>query len=279
MRIAGQILADEEASGQACDGRTETTLAIMHSRPHIADSAAKSPGATDASPCRSSFLSANNALQLSSADLDLFGHFLKHTSRALQPEPESRYAWRIGIPNFALSSSLIMHSVLAVSAVCICTDLISSFLGSTGTPGSSPVSPSQSDAEALSEMLHVAIAHHEHCLRVTTEAISGSAAALDPEIGIINAYLMVPYAMVSYRVQRWQSRLDHRLAGSSYTPDAKMGRQTQPSWISSIRAAHFAMVCLREVAQDTAAESEGSTPSFIDWRAADELQDGMYIHI
>lgn len=270
------MAAGEQSTGQSGEDGTNTALAIRSSRPGTTD-VATSPGVMGTYLCGSSLFPATSAPQLSGADLDLFGHYLEHTSRTMQIDPQNQYAWRVGIPNLAIRSSLLMHSVLAVAAVCKCTDLVSGLSASSVAPYGSPAPPSYADIEAVWEMLHVAMAHHEQSIRFTTQAISGSAADMDPQIVVLNAYLMVPYAMVSHRVQRWLSCRSSRAASPACNLEPKAERESQPGWISAIRATHYGILSMRKLAKDTAAENESSSSSRIEWSASEMLQEGVYL--
>lgn len=93
------------------------------------------------------------AQTLTPVDFELFQHYLEHTSKDLTVGDEEQHTLQIGIPNLACQSKPLMKSVLALSAVCKCLDIINQ------------PSASQEDRGQVMELLSFANAYHMESLR------------------------------------------------------------------------------------------------------------------
>ncbi|KAK0755166.1 hypothetical protein B0T18DRAFT_357034 [Schizothecium vesticola] len=59
-------------------------------------------------------------------DFELFQHFLDHTSKDTTVDLVDQYTLQVGIPGLALQSTFLLKSVLALSCICKCRDIINS---------------------------------------------------------------------------------------------------------------------------------------------------------
>lgn len=69
---------------------------------------------------------AEAAARLDLLDFELFQHFLHHTSKDATVDLVDQYTLQVGIPELALQSTFLLKSVLALSCMCRCRDIISS---------------------------------------------------------------------------------------------------------------------------------------------------------
>lgn len=69
---------------------------------------------------------AEAASRLDLLDFELFQHFLHHTSKDATVDVVDQYTLQVGIPELALQSTFLLKSVLALSCMCRCRDIISS---------------------------------------------------------------------------------------------------------------------------------------------------------
>ncbi|CEJ93496.1 hypothetical protein VHEMI09077 [[Torrubiella] hemipterigena] len=160
---------------------------------------------------------------LSSQELELFSHFITHTSRVIPSDEDDLFALHVGIPNLALTTPTVMGSVLALSAACKCHDLLK-------TP------PTATRLEELRGLLLLADKHHRSSLGQLQEAISRS----NFNAVLANGALMVLYALSSHQV-RVQLATDAKRQGTALLKDLL---PTQSQWITSIRAAYAAYIGL-----------------------------------
>ncbi|KAG7294409.1 hypothetical protein NEMBOFW57_004480 [Staphylotrichum longicolle] len=92
---------------------------------------------------------------LTPTELELFNHYLEHTSKDPSVDSHDQYALQIGIPTLACQSNPLMKSVLALAAVCKCSDLINQ---------TSP-SPDESDRALVVHFLSLGHQYHSEALR------------------------------------------------------------------------------------------------------------------
>ncbi|UKZ79854.1 hypothetical protein TrVFT333_007617 [Trichoderma virens FT-333] len=64
------------------------------------------------------------SFSLNSEELELLSHYITHTSRIIPFNAEELHALHVGIPNLAFGSRPVMGSILALSAVCKCYDIV-----------------------------------------------------------------------------------------------------------------------------------------------------------
>jgi hypothetical protein len=131
---------------------------------------------------------AESCLPLS--DADLYHHYLQHTSRSLTYCQRDQGALQIGMPTLALQSKTVFHSLLALSAACICCDMISR------EPAPDP--------GAVSQILATGYRHYTLANERMIELMSGEG-ELKPEPLLASTILLVPFASASQQINHWLS--------------------------------------------------------------------------
>lgn len=171
---------------------------------------------------------------LNSEELELLSHYITHTSRVIPWDSEDLYALHVGIPNLAFSSRPVMESILALSAVCKCYDILKH---------------SQAPLERLDEiqrLLAIADQHHRTSLHQLQGAIYDDLC----DTVLANAALMVLYALSDHTVRVLLAKKAKR-AGELLSNDLW---PMQSQWITSIRAASVAYIGLLNSACDEAGD-------------------------
>lgn len=158
---------------------------------------------------------------LDKRDLDLFSHYLSHTSRTIPFDSSDAYALQIGFPNLAFGNQPLMSSILALSATCQCHDILTD------------EKITIENVAKVQELLQVAEQHHLASLRTIQEAISTTARY---DCVLANAALMVLYGSASHCVRI--KMVDICKRRELVLPADVMPVQSQ--WINLIRAVHFA---------------------------------------
>lgn len=103
------------------------------------------------------------------------------------------------MPKLALRSPTILHSLLAISAACLCHDLI--------------VNEPVPDANAINRILLAGYRHYNLAIQQIRESVP-SLKILDSEILLASAVLLVPFATASQQINHWISR--NKMARESY---------------------------------------------------------------
>lgn len=184
-------------------------------------------------------------LNLSPEDSDIFAHFLQHTSQISGLEPESQYAWRLGLPRMAIKSPMVMHSVLAVGAMCLCMDII------TASGHSDSHFALQEDFDRISHLTAVAIAHHAESIREVGAAIADPDMCVNLDSVLSNAAVMVPYGFMLRRLKVWLSGRVPDSNSSLTGPDT-----AGMSWIYLCRMVKTAFLGLRDHARAPMVETK-----------------------
>lgn len=127
------------------------------------------------------------------SDTDLYNHYLQHTSRTLIVGEDSQRALKINIPELASRSEIVLHSLFAVSAACICHDMISE----NHIP----------DTREVNKVLMAGYEHFNVASQLIRETIS-SPGTVNPEELLASAVLLVPFATSSQQVNHWVSSRD-----------------------------------------------------------------------
>lgn len=161
---------------------------------------------------------------LNSEELELLSHYITHTSRVIPVDLEDLYVLHIGIPNLAFSSRPVMGSVLALSAVCKCYDILKH-------------SPKPLERlEEIQRLLALADQHHTTSLHQLQAAIYDDLC----DTVLANAALMVMYALSGHCVRVLLAKKANRAGETLSTEMLPM----QSQWITSIRAASVAYLGL-----------------------------------
>ncbi|SPQ20821.1 c77203f6-8ef4-4178-8bce-2219d3aaf89a [Thermothielavioides terrestris] len=166
---------------------------------------------------------AQGARMLEPAEFELLEHYLEHTSSDPTGEPEDQYTLRVGIPTLACQSKPLMLSVLALAAVCKCSDIISQ-----------PV-VSLEDRQRVQELLSVADGYHLASLREIQATLHEPKRNYDHVLA--NAGIMGMYGSGSHCMRIWLAKtrpaLNDRQLCDYLTPE-------YAQWIRLFRAVRLA---------------------------------------
>jgi len=209
------------------------------------------------------------ARTLPPVELDLFNHYLEHTSRDPDPAADSRdtYALQIGIPRLACENKPLMRSVLALAAVCKCCDIINA---------QPPAGHQEPDRRQVVDLLTLAHQFHLdslHKIRATLQQ------AENYDHVLANAAMMGMYGSASHCARIWLAKtavpgeLDGPLCGDLFMPG-------HPQWLSLFRAVRLAYAGLLNdntppyspVALTTESDTPGYCRNVLRSLAAEEQQ-------
>lgn len=186
------------------------------------------------------------AQMLAPVDFELFQHYLEHTSQDLTVGDEEQHTLQIGIPNLACQSKPLMKSVLAISAVCKCLDIINQ------------PSSSHEDRGQVMQLLSLANGYHMESLR-EVQATLPQTKHYDHVLA--NAAMMGMYGSGSHCARIWLAKT--ATLGDQLQEDL-MPRHSQ--WIRLFRAVHLAYDGLLKNIQ-----SPGDTTQFTTDHSPDQL--------
>jgi hypothetical protein len=127
-------------------------------------------------------------VQLSEADL--YHHFLEHTSRTLTRTQSHMAFIQMGVPTLALQNKTVFHSLLAVSAICMCVDMIQK------EPGPDPA--------RVKQVMMTGYRYYNQASEQMRASISAPN-ALQAEVLLSSAILLVPFAAASQQINHWIS--------------------------------------------------------------------------
>ncbi|OAL30635.1 hypothetical protein AYO20_08597 [Fonsecaea nubica] len=143
-------------------------------------------------PSNASQSQGGNDIVLSNVtDSDLYFHFLNHTCRAAPSWQKDRIVLQVGIAKLALESELVSHSVLALSATCLCCDTISA--------GRS------ADPETVRHILDMGLEHHTLALE-QMRTMTSRPRESDTQPLIASSLMLVPFALAFQHIQHWVLR-------------------------------------------------------------------------
>jgi hypothetical protein len=225
------------------------------------DACSSVSGFTSASPHRASRVLENPQAShvLNSEELELLSHYITHTSRIIPYNSEDLYALHVGIPNLAFSSRPVMESILALSAVSKCYDIVKH-------------SPAPLErVEEIQRLLALADQHHRTSLHQLQGAIYDDRC----DTVLANAALMVLYALSDHCVRVLLAKKAKR-AGETLSNDLL---PMQSQWITSIRAASVAYIGLLNSTCDEAGDEllspvltlEQESPSYSTSLSSDDV--------
>ena len=124
---------------------------------------------------------------LSITDADLYFHFLNHTCKFAQRWHKDRLVLQVGIAKLALDSELVSHSVLALSAACLCSDTISK---------------GSANPDIVRQLLDLGLQHHTLALQqMRTMASRPGESDIQPLLA--SALIMAPFALAFQHIQHW----------------------------------------------------------------------------
>ncbi|KAF2465086.1 uncharacterized protein BDR25DRAFT_295908 [Lindgomyces ingoldianus] len=147
---------------------------------------------TPASVEAASYSDANGDPAMRLSDADLYQHYLEHTSRTLTHFPGGQDAFQTAIPALALRNKMVFYSLQALSAVCICGDMID-----------------EEPPPSLDAINHILMTGYRLC-NLASEQMRDLIAQPDTrtsemELLLASALLLVPFTTVSQQVSHWIS--------------------------------------------------------------------------
>ncbi len=180
------------------------------------------------------------AQTLAPAEVELFNHYLEHTSKDPSVDGQEQYALQVGIPRLACQSKPLMKSILALAAVCKCRDII-------GQP-----SPSQQDPDRgqVIKLLSLAQRYHLESLREIQTTLHETR---HYDCVLANAAMMGLYGSASHYARIWLAKT--ATPDSQSQPLCDLTAPGYPQWVSLFRAARLASASLLD------SMSGPSTPS------------------
>ncbi|KAH9832773.1 C6 transcription factor protein [Teratosphaeria destructans] len=125
------------------------------------------------------------------SDTDLYHHYLSHTSRTLTPCPRSRAAHQLRFPTLALQHNAVFNSMLALAAVCICHDQI--------TSNQPPATP-----QVVRDTLMLGYQRYNSASEQMREMLAAGDRAKQEAL-LVTQLLLVPFAAASQQVNHWLS--------------------------------------------------------------------------
>ncbi|KAL4995530.1 hypothetical protein BDV10DRAFT_196609 [Aspergillus recurvatus] len=130
------------------------------------------------------------------SDTGLYHHYLQHTSRNLTGNRQDYHAIQICLPTLALRSKTVYHSMLALSAACMCCDMI--------------YKDPPPDVAAVSDTLMAGYRHYNLASERLRELISRPSAA-NAEPLLAAPPMLVPFVTSSQQINHW---ISNRTAGA-----------------------------------------------------------------
>ncbi|KAF2770797.1 hypothetical protein EJ03DRAFT_55708 [Teratosphaeria nubilosa] len=125
------------------------------------------------------------------SDIDLYHHYLSHTSHTLTPCPRSQTAHQLRFPTLALQHRSVFNSMLALAAICICHDQISS--------DQPPTNP-----RVVRDTLMLGYQRYNSASEQMRKMLAAGDRA-EQEVLLVTQLLLVPFAAASQQVNHWLS--------------------------------------------------------------------------
>lgn len=182
------------------------------------------------------------AQTLAPAEVELFNHYLEHTSKDPSVDSQDQYALQVGIPQLACHSKPLMKSMLALAAVCKCCDIISE-------PSSSQQDP---DRGQVIKLLSLAQRYHLESLREIQTTLHETK---HYDRVLANAAMMGLYGSASHCARIWLAKT--ATPDSPSQPLCDLTAPGYPQWVSLFRAARLASAGLLD---STPGPSPASSP-------------------
>ncbi|KAL2822627.1 hypothetical protein BJX63DRAFT_127153 [Aspergillus granulosus] len=179
-----------QASADALEQNAEPSLFLPPPSPHSAVSASPSPSYEMPKLSPGPLITPTQQFNLDTTDAGLYHHYLQHTSRTLTDNQRDFHALQICMPTLALRSKTVYHSILAVSAACMCCDII--------------YKDPPPDISTVSNILMTGYHHYNLASERLRELVSRpSSATAEPLLAA--PPLLVPFATSSQQINHWIS--------------------------------------------------------------------------
>jgi hypothetical protein len=122
------------------------------------------------------------------SDIALYHHYLQHTSHISTHYHSDKMVFEIYMPTLALQSKVVFHSILALSAACLCRDMIAK----RATP----------DIAAVNQVLMAGYRHYDRAIEKTRDLIS-QPNTLKPEHLLGSTPFLIGFATASQQINHW----------------------------------------------------------------------------
>ncbi|KAL4778217.1 hypothetical protein BJX76DRAFT_366573 [Aspergillus varians] len=186
------ILPTSQPQSAANQGNNERSLSLPTPSPRSALSSSPSLSfeAPSLSPVPYLDFEPSRHFNFDTSDTGLYHHYLQHTSHTLTDNRQDHHALQICIPTLALRSKTVFHSILAVSAACMCCDMIHK-------------NPPP-DVGLVSDILMTGYRHYNLASARIRELISRPSSS-NAEPLLAAPPLLVPFATSSQQINHWIS--------------------------------------------------------------------------
>ncbi|BCS28758.1 Zn(II)2Cys6 transcription factor [Aspergillus puulaauensis] len=183
-----------ETQGEAPKQRDERALSLPTPSPRSALSPSPSSSRETSRLSPPPHVEPSHHFNFDTSDTGLYHHYLQHTSRTLTDNPRDLHALQICLPTLALRSKTVFHSILAVSAACMCYDMVNQEF--------------PPDVGAVSYVLMTGYRHYNLASEKLRELISRPSAS-NAEPLLAAPPLLVPFVTCSQQINHWvSSRMD-----------------------------------------------------------------------
>ncbi|OJJ07007.1 hypothetical protein ASPVEDRAFT_201474 [Aspergillus versicolor CBS 583.65] len=177
-----------QPQGEAPEARDDRALSLPTPSPRFISSSPSPSQEQRLSPLP--HVEPSQHFSYDTSDTGLYHHYLQHTSRTLTDNPRDLHALQICLPTLALRSKTVFHSILAVSAACMCYDMINlEFPPDVGT---------------VSYVLMTGYRHYNLASERLRELISRPSAS-NAEPLLAAPPLLVPFVTCSQQISHWVS--------------------------------------------------------------------------
>ncbi|KAF2007067.1 hypothetical protein P154DRAFT_182220 [Amniculicola lignicola CBS 123094] len=122
------------------------------------------------------------------SDTILYHHYLQHTSHITTHHQNDKTVLEIYIPTLALQSKVVFHSILALSAACLCRDMIAE--------------RTSSDIAAVNQVLMAGYRHYNRASEQTRDLISQPNTP-KPEHLLASTPFLIGFATASQQINHW----------------------------------------------------------------------------
>lgn len=179
------------------------TSAVLEGSPLFETSVPSTPASVKVA----SYSHADGDPTLPLCDAELYQHYLEHTSRTLTHFPGDQSALQTAIPALASRNRMVLYSLQALSAVCMCCDMID-----------------KEPPPSLDAINHILMTGYRLC-NLASEQMRELIAqpdtrASEMELLLASAVLLVPFTTVSQQVSHWissksKTNKSHKLLSST----------------------------------------------------------------
>ncbi|KAL6239483.1 hypothetical protein BDW75DRAFT_198300 [Aspergillus navahoensis] len=178
------------------------------------------------------------------SDAGLYHHYLQHTSRTLTDNRRDHHAIQICLPTLALRSKTVYHSLLALTAACMCCDMI--------------YKDPLPDVTTVSDLLMTGYRHYNLASERLRVLISRPSAA-NAEPLLAAPPLLVPFVTSSQQINHW---ISNRAAGGGQHFPKRLS--STPRDIIIISRGISATIRALATSTSTSTRPQHATPEAID---------------